>query len=106
MSAALFMSHRRDVTTTSEAAYEAYQEGVANEGRFYFKEARLGYAKALELDPEFAMAMLGLARQSKDNDQALALVRRARRRGPADGARAPARRDGARASPRSARTTP
>ena len=71
------MSHRRDVTTTSEAAYESYREGVANETRFYFKEARLAYAKALELDPSFAMAMLGLARQSKDNDQRLALLRRA-----------------------------
>ena len=77
VSAALFMSHRRDVTTTSPAAYESYKEGVANENRFYFKEARLAYAKALELDPTFAMAMLGLARQSKEEDQRTALLRRA-----------------------------
>ena len=77
VSVALFMSHNRDVTTTSEAAYQAYREGVANETRFYFKEARLAYAKALELDPSFAMAMLGLARSSKDDDQQLALLRRA-----------------------------
>ncbi len=79
VSAALFMSHRRDVTTTSEAACEAYQDGVANENRFYFKEARLAYARALELDPSFAMAMLGLARQSKDPAQGAALLKRAAR---------------------------
>ena len=77
VAAAFFMSHRRDVTTTSEAAYESYREGVANENRFYFKEARLAYAKALELDPSFAMAMLGLARQSKEDDQRSALLKRA-----------------------------
>ena len=76
---ALFLSSRRDVTTTSEAAYEAYREAVANESRFYFKEARVGFAKALELDPTFAMAMLGLARQSSDRDQRIALIRRAAR---------------------------
>jgi tetratricopeptide (TPR) repeat protein len=77
VSAAFFMSHRRDVTTSSQAAYEVYKDGVANENRFYFKEARLAYAKALELDPSFAMAMLGLARQSKEDDQRTALLRRA-----------------------------
>ncbi len=79
VSAALYMSHRRDVTTTSEAAYEAYREGVANENRFYFKEARLAYARALELDPTFAMAMVGLSRQAKDDDQRNALLKRAAR---------------------------
>jgi tetratricopeptide (TPR) repeat protein len=78
-SAALFLSHRRDVTTSSTAAYEAYRDAVANENRFYFKEARLSFARALELDPSFAMAMLGLARQSQDDDQRLALVKRAAR---------------------------
>ena len=77
VAAALFLSQRRDVTTTSAEAYEAYQEAVANESRFYFKEARVGFAKALELDPQFAMAMLGLARQAKDDDQRETLVRRA-----------------------------
>ncbi len=77
VSAALFLTHRRDVTTTSKAAYEAYQEGVANESRMYKKEARLAFAKALELDPTFAMAMLALARESKDDDQRTALLKRA-----------------------------
>ncbi len=76
---AFYLTNRRDVTTSSRAAYEAYREAVANEECFYFKEARVGYARALELDPNFAMAMLGLARQSGDPDQGLALVRRAAR---------------------------
>jgi tetratricopeptide (TPR) repeat protein len=74
---ALLLANRRPVTTSSSAAYEAYQEATANEARFYFKEARLGFARALELDPNFAMAMLGLSRQSTDPEQGLALVRRA-----------------------------
>ncbi len=77
VSAAFFMSHRRDVTTSSEAAYDSFKEGLANEQRMYSKEARLAFAKALELDPTFAMAMLGLSRHSKDEDQRSALVRRA-----------------------------
>ncbi len=77
--AALFLSSRRDVTTTSEAAYDAYKEAVLNESRFYYKESRVGFAKALELDPTFAMAMLGLARRSSDHDQVVALVKRAAR---------------------------
>jgi tetratricopeptide (TPR) repeat protein len=79
VAAALFMSTRRDVTTTSVAAYDAYKEAIANERRFYKKEARLGFARALELDPHFAMAMLGLARQAKDEDQMVALIKRASR---------------------------
>ena len=73
---ALFLSSRRDVTTTSSAAYDAYREGVANENRFYFKEARVAFARALALDPNFAMAMLGLSRQSTDESQRLAFIKR------------------------------
>ena len=77
--AALYLSSRRDVTTSSAAAYEAYRQGIENEHRVYLKEARVAYARALELDPDFAMAMLGLAR-SAEHDQAMSLVERARRR--------------------------
>src|SRR3954451_6833281 len=77
--AALFLTNRRDVTTTSSAAYDAYREGLDNEKRFYFKEARVAFARALELDPNFAMAMLGLSHQAKDEDQRLALLKRAAR---------------------------
>jgi tetratricopeptide (TPR) repeat protein len=77
--AALLLSGRRNVTTTSKAAYEAYQEALANQRRFYSKEARVGFARALELDPHFAMAMLGLSHEAKDEDQQVALVKRAAR---------------------------
>lgn len=77
--AALYFRGRREVTTPSAAAYEAYREGIENEHRFYFKEARVHFARALELDPYFAMALLGLARTA-EHDQALSLIERARRR--------------------------
>lgn len=65
--AALFYAaRRREVTTSSAEAARVYHEAVFNERCFYFKEARLGYARALELDPNLAEAMLGLARLSGD----------------------------------------
>ena len=76
--AALYLRGRRDVTTSSEAAYQAYQEGLQNERRFYYKEARVGFAQAVALDPDFAEALLGLARRS-DHDRAVSLIERARR---------------------------
>ena len=76
--AALYLTNRREVTTTSAKAYEAYEEGVANERRFYMKEAQVAYAKALELDPNFAMAMLRLAGHS-NREQAVSLIDRAAR---------------------------
>lgn len=74
--AALYFGNRRDVTTSSGEAYRVFRQAVENERRFYFKEAREGFAKALELDPQFAEAMLGLARMT-EGDQGLVLVRRA-----------------------------
>jgi superkiller protein 3 len=74
--AALLLVNRREVTTTSAAAYQAYLRGFENEQRYYKKEARVDYARAIELDPEFAEAILGLARQA-DRDQAISLVERA-----------------------------
>jgi tetratricopeptide (TPR) repeat protein len=78
VAAALLLSNRRPVTTSSDQAYRIWREALENERRFYFKEARAGYAKALELDPDFAAAMLGLARQSQ-KEQALSLLHRAER---------------------------
>ncbi len=79
VSAALYLTNKRDLTTSSKAAYDAFREAELNQKRFYFKEARVGYAKALELDPNFAMAMLGMAQMSPERDQRIALVRRAAR---------------------------
>jgi tetratricopeptide (TPR) repeat protein len=76
--AALYLRRNRDVTTSSEAAYEAYRQGIQNDRRFYRKEAQVDFARALSLDPNFAMAMLRLARIS-NHDQAQSLIERARR---------------------------
>jgi tetratricopeptide (TPR) repeat protein len=76
VAAALLLTNRRDLTTSSQAAYEAYQQAMLDRSRFYFKEARVGYAKALELDPNFVMAMLNLSDLS-DHDQKVTLIKRA-----------------------------
>ncbi len=76
--AALYLANRREVTTSSAAAYEAYREGVENDRRFYKREAQVLYARALSLDPNFAMAMLRLAALS-NQEQARSLVERAGR---------------------------
>ena len=74
--AALFFGSRREVTTSSDEAYRVYQAAVEEERRYYFREARDGFAKALELDPQFAEAMLGLSRLT-EGEKGLALARRA-----------------------------
>ena len=66
----------RDITTSSAEAYRVYREALENERRYYYKEAKDGFARALALDPQFAEAMLGLARLT-EGDQGLALVKRA-----------------------------
>jgi tetratricopeptide (TPR) repeat protein len=76
--AALYLTKRREVTTSSTAAYQAYQEGLENYRRYYFKEAQVAFARALALDPNFAMAMLRLAGLS-NHDQAVSLIERASR---------------------------
>lgn len=76
--AALYLTSRREVTTSSAAAYKAYQEGVENDRRFYRREAQVLYARALSLDPHFAMAMLRLAALS-NHEQARSLIERAAR---------------------------
>jgi tetratricopeptide (TPR) repeat protein len=78
VAAALLLTNRRDVSTASDPALRTYRAAIEDERRFYFKEARTGFARALELDPDFALAMLGLARLS-EKEQALSLVRRAAR---------------------------
>ena len=76
--AAVYTRNSRDVTTSSEEAYHAWREAVENERRFYFKDARVGFARALQLDPQFAMAMIGLARNS-ETEQRVSLTNRANR---------------------------
>jgi serine/threonine protein kinase/Tfp pilus assembly protein PilF len=51
-----------DVTTTSLEAYNFYLQGLKSEEKFYVQEARTAFRKALELDPEFAIVHLYLAK--------------------------------------------
>jgi tetratricopeptide (TPR) repeat protein len=71
-------SNRREVTTSSAEAYEAYRQGVEASRRYYSKEAQADFARALSLDPNFAMAMIRLAGLS-NQEQAKALCARAAR---------------------------
>jgi tetratricopeptide (TPR) repeat protein/tRNA A-37 threonylcarbamoyl transferase component Bud32 len=50
-----------DVTTRSMEAYRYYVEGSENLRKFYFDDARIAFEKAVELDPDFAMAYYNLA---------------------------------------------
>ncbi len=76
--AVVYNRNNREATTSSEEAYQAWRRGLENERRFYFKEARVDFARALQIDPQFAMAMIGLARNS-EKPQQIALTRRASR---------------------------
>jgi tetratricopeptide (TPR) repeat protein len=71
----------RDVTTTSEEAYELYRKGLEDERRMYHKDALASYARALELDPHFTMATLRLAGNmaGRDRERARSLVQCASR---------------------------
>lgn len=73
---AVFARDRREVTTDSAEAYRFYRQGLENERRLYHKDALASYAKALELDPHFAMATLRLAGllSGRDRDRAKSLV--------------------------------
>ena len=50
-----------DVTTSSMEAYRYYLEGRENYLKYYRDEARIAFEKAIELDPDFAMAYYYLA---------------------------------------------
>jgi tetratricopeptide (TPR) repeat protein len=50
-----------DVTTSSMEAYKHYLEGRENYDKLYYAEAQHAFEKAVELDPDFAMAYFYLA---------------------------------------------
>ena len=50
-----------DVTTSSMEAYRYYLEGKENFRKLYYDNARIAFEKAVELDPDFAMAYYYLA---------------------------------------------
>jgi putative peptide modification system cyclase len=69
------------VTTSNLDALRAYSLGVRAQSQGKFSEAISLYRQAAELDPEFALAMLGQARiyiSSDDNASALPILQRAR----------------------------
>lgn len=69
---AVFVRGGREVTTRSDEAYRHYRKGLEDERRLYRKDALASYAKALELDPQFTMAMLRLAGNVAGRDRARA----------------------------------
>jgi tetratricopeptide (TPR) repeat protein len=52
---------KRDVTTSSDKAYEAYRRGVELSYRLYNREALQAFEQAVKLDPNFAMAYSHMA---------------------------------------------
>jgi len=58
---AAYFSRRSEITTRSEKAREAFLRGEENLRRFYWNDAKLDFAEALENDPNFALALIGLA---------------------------------------------
>jgi serine/threonine protein kinase/Tfp pilus assembly protein PilF len=50
-----------DVTTSSMEAYKYFMSGVENFQNFYYEDARKDLEKAVEIDPNFAIAYLHLA---------------------------------------------
>ena len=70
----------REVTTSSEEAYRQYEEGVASISRFRLEKAQDSFRKAVELDPDFAMAWIRLgitARELGDRNRTETAVDRA-----------------------------
>jgi serine/threonine protein kinase/tetratricopeptide (TPR) repeat protein len=70
-----------DVTTASMEAYDYYLKGKEAGGRLLHEEAKQYYERAVEIDPTFAMAYLGLAYQHQalgNTKEAIEAVRKAR----------------------------
>lgn len=53
-------AEKPDWTTSSPAALQAFEQGLSAEKNLYRNEAREHFARAVELDPDFAMARLKL----------------------------------------------
>ena len=67
--ARLFGAEERDVTTSSDEAYAAYEKGMNALGRFRLEEADSSFARAIEIDPDFAMAHMRRAQVALSMDQ-------------------------------------
>jgi tetratricopeptide (TPR) repeat protein/predicted Ser/Thr protein kinase len=79
------------VTTASMEAYESFLKGQEDFDRYYFDEARLSLEKAVEKDPDFALAYFYLARVYQNladaprAEKALELFKKLSRTGTAKG---------------------
>jgi len=51
---------KRDVTTTSDQAYQAYKTGEATSKKLYYNDAIPHFERAISIDTNFAMAYAGL----------------------------------------------
>lgn len=57
---------KKQVTTSSDKAYEAYLKGIEYSNKLYTMEAKQEFENAVKLDPQFAMAYARLAPIYKD----------------------------------------
>jgi len=65
----LLAGHRPEWTTSSPQALAEFQAGMEERNKLYMAEARQHFEKALELDPDFAMAKLQLALDNSNGDE-------------------------------------
>lgn len=73
----MFMREKPQWTTSSREALAAFEQGLADEMKMYQSDALQHYARALELDPSFAMARVKVAQLGEnrgDRNRLLALL--------------------------------
>ena len=68
----------RNVTTSSMEAYKYYLEGEENYRKFLHAEAVIAFRKAVELDPDFAMAHYKVAVRSRNLEEKETAIKRAK----------------------------
>lgn len=62
------VAERPEWTSSSAAAIEAFEQGLSAEKKIYRNEAREHFARAVEIDPEFAIARLKLLSLAKPDE--------------------------------------
>lgn len=80
LAGATWLLTRPEVTSRSDEARREYLEAEADISRFYVADARVHLARALQLDPEFPLALSRFAMMEKDSgrdDRAKSLVAQA-----------------------------
>ena len=68
----------RNVTTSSMEAYKYYLKGKENDRKFFYDEALIAFKKAVELDPDFAMAHYRVAQTSSNLEEKETAIKRAK----------------------------